>query len=146
MKKKILLRKLKGYYAIPHELLHVLAFHIIGKPCQYQWGDLSVKPLAQETLYERLFVSLLPFAVIFGTALFFILTWETLAMFINQHPEQYGDYLPWSFMVLLIGGLFLLYSTTSAEDLLNSYVLLFEKNKTNNPSPQPHHDTDPKQE
>ena len=141
----LLLRKLKGYYAIPHELLHVLAFRIISKPCQYQWGDLSVKPLAPETRYERLFVSLLPFAVLFGAALFFILTWQTLAMFINQQPEQYGDYLPWSFILLFIGGLFLLYSTTSADDLINSYVLLFDKQQADNPSPKPHHDTNPKQ-
>jgi len=58
-----LLHKLGGYYLIPHELLHVLAYRLIDKPCQYRWGDHQVVSSAPKTRSERLFVLLLPITI-----------------------------------------------------------------------------------
>jgi hypothetical protein len=36
--------QLNGYIAVPHELLHVAGYWLVGKPCQYRWGDAYVTP------------------------------------------------------------------------------------------------------
>jgi hypothetical protein len=57
---KTFFHKIGGYYLIPHELLHVLAYRLIGKPYDYQWGNYQVSSPAKMTRGERLFVLLLP--------------------------------------------------------------------------------------
>ena len=148
MKKQHLdfLNKLGGYYLIPHELLHVLAFRIIGKPCEYQWGNDYVRPLARETKRERIFVSLFPFAVIMGLGLFFGLLWVSSAFFIKIRPERYFiDGPTWHVIFLILCAWFIFYSGTAHGDLWHSYHLLFGHEETQDDSPKPQHRANDKQ-
>jgi hypothetical protein len=132
-------RKVGGYYAIPHELLHVLAFQLIGKPYSYKWGDHQVKPLAETTRPEKLFILLLPFVVCFGLGLLFHLFWIMSAFFITIPPERYFiDGPTWHFIFPNMVALFILYSGNSYGDLIRAYRLLFTQNEAQNNSPNPH--------
>ena len=137
MKKKIVLQKLGGYYLMPHELLHVLAYRIIGKPSQYQWGNYYVMPLGKMTRPQRLFTSLFPFIICLGTGLFFILTWMTIAFFYHQQPNPVNG-STWQPILLLFGIGLAFYSTTAEGDIMNSYHLLFTKEQSQNSRPKPH--------
>jgi len=131
--------KLGGVYVIPHELLHVLAYLLIDKPCRYRWGDYEVKPLAETTRREKLWVLLLPFGVCFGLGLLFHLLWIGSAFFIDLPPERYfSDGPTWHFIFPNIGALFILYSGNSYADLIRAYRLLFGKDQTDDNRPQPH--------
>ncbi len=48
---------------IPHELLHVLGYRLVGKRCLYRWGDDFVTPLGSIRRRERLVGALFPFGV-----------------------------------------------------------------------------------
>lgn len=138
---KPFLHKLGGYYLVPHELLHVLAYRIIGKSCHYQWGDYSVRPGATRTRKERIFISLLPFAVCWVFGLLFHILWILSAFFIKIPPERYFiDGPTWHLIFLILGGIFILYSGTAHYDLINSYHILFGKYEPDNVSPKPHGD------
>jgi len=141
MKNQILLHKLGGYYLIPHELLHVLAYRIIGKPCHYGWGNHYVKPLEKMTLPQRLFTSLFPFLSCFGVGLCFILAWMTLSFFANLQPDHPHD-LTWHMVLVLFGSGLAFYSTTAEGDIMNSYYLLFAKDKPQDYRPKQHGDSD----
>lgn len=58
-----LLNRIEGILLIPHELLHVIAFRLIGKRCQYSWGDVRVSVVEPLTYVEHLFTLALPLAV-----------------------------------------------------------------------------------
>jgi hypothetical protein len=134
-----LLYRLGGYYLIPHELLHVVAYKIIGKPYRYKWGDYYVRPLTNETPREALFVLLLPAAVCWILGLFFFSLWLLSAFFINVPPERYFiDGPTWHFIFPNIGSLFILYSGNSYGDIINAYRLLVGKDKAQDNSPEPH--------
>ena len=81
---KIIRHKLIGYYAIPHELLQVLAYRLIGKPYHYEWGSQYVRALAleAETRREKLFVLLFPLIVSWGLGFLCHLLWIISAFFI----------------------------------------------------------------
>ncbi|MDM8518525.1 DUF3267 domain-containing protein [Anaerolineales bacterium HSG6] len=130
-----MLYKLGGYYLIPHELLHVLGYWLIGKPCQYQWGDYCVRPLAQRTRNERLFIALLPFIICWGLGFFFYLLWLVLAISIQLPFKQYLLEAPrWHFLCPLFASLFIIYGGTAHGDLLTAYHLLFTKKELNDKS------------
>jgi hypothetical protein len=145
---KPFLRKLGGYYAVPHELLHVLAYRIIGKPCHYHWGDFHVRPLAPETetRHEKLFVLLLPFAVLLGSGLFCQFLWVMSAFFITLRPEQYFRNGPtWHLIFLILGAFLVLYASTAHIDLILAYRVLLGQDESQNQSPQPHREADHQQ-
>lgn len=75
-----LLYKLGGYYVIPHELLHVLAYRLIHKPCHYRWGDYRVYSTVQKTRGERLFILFFPLGICLALSLFFHFVWIILAL------------------------------------------------------------------
>ncbi|MDM8527822.1 DUF3267 domain-containing protein [Anaerolineales bacterium HSG24] len=132
------LHKLGGYYLIPHELLHVLAFRIIGKPCRYEWGNDYVRPLVKESKRERLFVSLFPFVTIMGLGLIFGLMWISSAFFINIRPERYFiDGPTWHVVFLILCALFIFYSGTAHGDLFSSYYILFGQDEIQDNRPKP---------
>lgn len=132
--------QLGGYYAIPHELLHVLAYRLIGKSCEYQWGNYYVKPLSETTQREKLFVLLLPFAVCWFFGILFHLLWIGSAFFIQMPPERYFiDGPTWHFIFPNIASLFILYSGNSYGDVFRAYRLLFGKDESQNNGPKPHH-------
>jgi hypothetical protein len=120
------LYKLEGYYLIPHELLHVLAYRLIGKPCDYRWGDHQVHGTAAKSRGERIFVLLLPFVTCWAFALFFHWLWVVLALSAQMPPEQYfsqeGPY--WHFIFPAIATLFILYSGTAYRDIRSVLQIL----------------------
>ncbi len=137
--------KVGGYYLIPHELLHVLAYRLIGKPCHYEWGAYYVRPLSKRTKWERLFTSLFPFGVCMGLGLLFHLLWVLSAFFIRMPPERYFiDGPTWHIIFIILGPLFVLYSGTAHGDLINSYLILFGEDEPQDERPEPHRDAEDK--
>ena len=136
---KQLLNKIGGYYLIPHELLHVVAYRIIGKPYRYRWGDYQIYSLAPKTRREKLFVLLFPFVVCWILGLFFYLIWFLLSLSAQLPPEQYFSAGPiWHFIFPVLAFLCILYSGTSYQDLIDVYGWLF-KHKAQYDSDQPHY-------
>jgi hypothetical protein len=127
---KIFFHKLGGYYLIPHELLHVLAYRLIGKPCEYKWGDYRVRSLARKTRPEKLFVLLFPFVACWGLGFFFGFLWVLSAFFIEMPPERYFiDGPTWHFVFPVLAFMFILYSGNGYGDVINAYRLLLTKDK-----------------
>jgi hypothetical protein len=142
-----LLYKLKGYYLIPHELLHVWGYRIIGKPCHYEWGDCRVVSLANRTRNERLFIGLLPLAVSWGFGFFFHFLWLISLIFLVPIPiERYLiDGPTWHIIFVLLGSVFVIYGGTAHADLINAYYLLFRKDYSENSNKEQHWQSDDKQ-
>ena len=134
--------KLGGYYLIPHELLHVLAYRIIGKRCQYQLGDYRVRSLQPKSRREKLFILLFPFVVCWALGFFFGALWLFSAFFINIPPERYFvDGPTWHIIFLALGALFILYGGTSHKDLVQAFGWLFVyKAEDDSPEPEQHPD------
>ena len=57
--RKPFLYKLEGHYLIPHELLHVLAYRIIGKPSPDQSQDED--QIAQASVHFQVSLDAIPF-------------------------------------------------------------------------------------
>jgi|JFJP01.1.fsa_nt_gi hypothetical protein len=134
-----LLHKLGGYYLIPHELLHVLAYRLIGKPCHYQWGDWRVTSLAQKSRREGLFVTLMPFVVPWSMGLVCYVIFFILSIATRLPPERYIYEAPWwHFIFPVISFIVITYTHTCWKDLLKAYWWLFTY-KADQDSPQPQH-------
>jgi len=122
-----LLYKVGGYYLIPHELLHVLAYRFIGKPCYYEWGDYQVSCPADRSRQEKLFVLLFPTVVCLGLGFFFHLLWGVSLLWAIRMPlEQYFfvDGPTWHFALPMIATLLIIYSGNGYGDIINGYRLL----------------------
>lgn len=135
-----LLHKLGGYYLIPHELLHVLAYRMIGKPCQYRWGDHQVHSLAKKSRREKLFVLLFPFTVCWILGLFFHFVWAILVISARMAPELYFSQGPkWHLIFPITATFFIIYSGTAHQDLIDAYAWLFKyKAHYDNDDPSDH--------
>lgn len=145
---KDFLHKLGGYYLIPHELLHVLAYRLIGKPCEYEWGEYFVRPLASRTKGQRLFVLLLPFVTCWVLAFFFHFLWILSALLVIQMPlDKYFlvEGPTWHFAFPIIGTLCIIYSGTAHGDLISTYYVLVGKDKSHEDGYKPHQQTKNKQ-
>lgn len=135
---KQILYKLGGYYLVPHELLHVLAYRLINKPCQYKWGDYEVKSLAPKNKREKLFVLLFPFVTCWILGGIFIGLWLLSAFFITIPPKRYFiDGPTWHFGFMIMAMVCIIYSGTAHQDLIDAYGWLF-KYKASYDSPKPH--------
>ncbi len=128
--------KLGGYYLIPHELLHVLAFRLIGKSCHYQWGDRRVQFPAKLSRRERLFVLLLPGVTTLLLGIFFhMLGFFSYALWvlststaeISPGRDELLQFPLWYLAFLVIASLFILYSGTAYRDVRVALRLLFEE-------------------
>ena len=66
-----MLWKVEGYLLIPHELLHVAAYRLIGRRCSYRLGDSYVKHIEHCTVRQYpfclLFTSFRQYATCFPT-------------------------------------------------------------------------------
>lgn len=121
------LLKLRGYYLIPHELLHVLAYRLLGKRCRYRWGDDRVHPLVSLTRPERLFILLLPLVACWILGLAFHILWIFLAISARMPLEFYFFAGPrWHFLAPALATLCILYSGTAYRDIRVALRLLFE--------------------
>jgi hypothetical protein len=125
-----LLWKLDGYLLIPHELMHVIAYRMIGKRCAYQFGDHSVKALEDRTLNERLFCLLLPFIVNGLAVLMLAGVWMGIYVIARYpiDPFAYFAAAPWWHRSLFFGWAILLaYTVTCVWDVQLAARLITEK-------------------
>ncbi len=67
--------RIEGWILVPHELLHVAAYRLIGKPCRYQLGDVMVQGSEPKTWREQLLVLLFPLTVMLALLLLTTASW-----------------------------------------------------------------------
>jgi len=124
-------RSVEGLLLIPHELLHVLAYRLINKPCRYHLGECWVESLSPLPRRQELFVTLFPLAVTLGISLILYgLTWFTLAYLIlpslTPPIQSYWHDVPrWHFTLVMAAWLTTCYSSVAVKDIANAYRLLF---------------------
>lgn len=127
---QLMLWKIEGYLVIPHELLHVLAYRMIGKKCAYQLGEHYVHALEPRTLGEKLFVLLFPLFVIGGLGLGLIWIWAALYVSAGYpaNPIHYFGVAPGWHQCLWVGAvILLLYTSSSLFDVIIAGRLLLQK-------------------
>lgn len=111
-----------GYFAIPHELLHVAGYRLVGYRCDYRWGQTHVTPRGPMALRERLIGGLLPFSV-FMTVFLGCTALSGLAYHQFLHDQATFDLIFWTGLALLFG----VYVGTTVDDLRQSYLLILDK-------------------
>jgi hypothetical protein len=114
--------QLNGYIAVPHELLHVAGYWLVGKPCQYRWGDAYVTPEKHLKLWEHLVGLLFPFIICSGL---FVISGILSAFAYREvvREESLSGFLFWTSLALVSGG----YAGTAIGDLRKAYLLIFNK-------------------
>lgn len=125
-----MLWKIDAYLAIPHELLHILAYRLVGKQCRYRIGDRFVHPLEPRTLGERLFILLFPLLVTGSVALGLACLWAATYVLAGYPPEpaEYFRIAPvWHQLLLAASVILMLYSGSSMIDLMTAFRLLLQK-------------------
>ena len=116
--------RLEGYFLIPHELLHVAGYRLVGRKCRYHLGNPFVTPLEPMTRREELVGLLFPFVVF--VSLFLLLTvLSGLIPFIVNRQE--GNGLLWVGLLGLPAFLAGVYACTTVEDLRRAYLILANK-------------------
>ncbi len=137
-----MLWKLDGYLVIPHELLHVLAYRLIGKRCAYQWGDHAVNSLEDRTINQRLFCLLFPLLVNSLVVLLLLSIWFVTYITARYpiNPLEYLQTAPTWHHVLFFGWtLAMTYAGTCLWDVIFASRLLMEKLSQKPPdNPQEH--------
>ena len=71
----MILFKLSTYIGLPHALLHMLAYRLIGKPCVLEIDQRRVRALADRTPREIAFVRMFPSLVTGSLALTLLVIW-----------------------------------------------------------------------
>jgi hypothetical protein len=114
--------RLGGYLLIPHELLHILGFRLVGKRCNYRWGNNYVTPLGSMSRWERLVGMLFPFVVF---AILFIIGAVWVGLAYGQAVRE-GSFFRFIFGLILLQ-IIALYAGSTLLDLRNAYLLIFNK-------------------
>lgn len=113
---------LEGYLLIPHELLHVFGYWLVGKRCRYRWGQSYVTPLEPLARWQDLVGTLFPFttfAILFlGCAVL-----SSFAYGHALHSHEYGWFIIWTGLAFIAG----LYAGTAIGDLRNAYLVITQK-------------------
>jgi hypothetical protein len=133
-----MIQKLDGYLAIPHELLHVLAYRIVGKKYRYQFGSHFVQSLEARSFGEKLFILLFPLIIIGGLGLGMMLLWTMLYILIDYpvDPILYFRIAPlWHKLLWVCSVILLLYSGSTFNDVRASVQLLSQKMSQKPPHP-----------
>jgi hypothetical protein len=137
-----LLWKLDGCLVIPHELLHVAAYRLIGKRCSYQLGDHGVNSLEERTLRERLFCLLFPFLVNSLVVFLLVSVWFVTYIMARYplNPLEYFQAAPLWHRLLFLGWFGAMnYAGTCLWDVIFAGRLLMEKLSQQPPeNPQKH--------
>src|SRR5262245_59900989 len=114
--------RLGGYLLIPHELLHLVGFRLVGKRCAYRWEQSYVTPLEPMARWQLLVGRLFPFAIF--TLLFVGCT--VLAGLAYQEARQSHAFF-WFLFWLGSMHIFALYAGTTLVDLRSAYLVLVNK-------------------
>lgn len=120
------LRKSIGYFFLPHELLHVAGYRLVGKNCRYHPGDWSVKPEPGLTRKQRLVGLLFPVVICtLAGAQFLFVGMLAIRLYL-------GAIVPlWVLLAglpcTLLGVWALLNATASGSDLIHAYYLIRNK-------------------
>ncbi|HEX9922988.1 MAG TPA: hypothetical protein VGD99_10020 [Anaerolineae bacterium] len=119
-----MITRIEGYLLIPHELLHVIGYRLVGQRCTYRWGDHQVRPAGPMLRRERLVGLLFP-VVTCVAAWLILLPLSGVAFF-------YGG-MKGVIILTMLASLALIYAFASIGDLRQAYLLLYEQ--------EPHHKT-----
>ncbi len=114
--------RLTGYLLIPHELLHLSGYRLVGKRCRYRWGEAYVTPLDTMARWQNLVGTLFPFTIF---ALVF-LTSGILSSLAYGNALQHGEYgwfIVWTGLAFTAG----LYAGTAIGDLRSAYLMIADK-------------------
>jgi hypothetical protein len=114
--------RLEGYFLIPHELLHVLGYWLVGIECKYHWGEPYVIPLGEKTGRKRLVGLLLPF-VVFTLILLISAVISGFAFAWFKHGSSPFWFAFWVGASLLAG----VYAGSAIFDLRDAYLLIYDK-------------------
>jgi hypothetical protein len=117
-----LFKRLEGYLLIPHELLHVLGYRLVGQPCEYRWGDSFVTPTHSMTRRQDLI------GMLFPSVIFFILVtvFGLLAGFAAEAAVREGK-LFWFIFWLALTYITGIYLGSTLVDLRRAYLLIVGK-------------------
>lgn len=116
------LSPVEGYILIPHELLHIVGYRLVGIRCKYQWGGRSVKPIGSMTQKMRLVGMLFPFAI-FGVGFLICAVASGLAFLQILCGGPIGWFILWTGLALVFG----VYTGTATTDLRQAYLLVHNK-------------------
>lgn len=114
--------RLEGYLLIPHELLHVAGFWLVGRQCHYRWGQPFVTPLESMARWQHLVGCLFPF-VIFGLLSLIL---ALLTPVVYSYARQNDAWL-WLALLLILLQITGLYLGSTLLDLRNAYLLIVNK-------------------
>ena len=114
--------RIGGYLAIPHELLHIIGFRLVGQRCVYQWGQPHVTPLGSIPAWKRLVGRLFPFAV-FLTLLIVFTILSGLAYSQALRSGSFFWFILWTSLAYVAG----MYAGSTVGDLRRAYLLIFNK-------------------
>jgi hypothetical protein len=114
--------RLGGYLLIPHELLHLLGFRLVGKRCAYRWGQPHVTPLEPMARWQLMVGRLFPFIVF--TLLFGGCT--VLAGLAYGEARQSNSFF-WFLFWLGLMQILALYAGTTLVDLRSAYLVFVNK-------------------
>jgi hypothetical protein len=115
-------RRLGGYILIPHELLHVLGYRLVGQPCHYRWGESYITPPQSVSRNRKLVGMLLPFVSFLSlTIISGILSGFAIRGLIQE--GQFFWFIFWLGLTHLAG----FYMATTLGDLRQAYLLLTQK-------------------
>ena len=115
-----MIARIEGYLLIPHELLHVLGYRLVGKHCLYQWGKRYVTTVDPMTRNEELVGLLFPFAVCMAIWLI-LLPVPFVALFFGG--------LAWAVGLSILFSVPFIYAFASIGDLRQAYLLILNKPK-----------------
>jgi len=113
---------LGGYFLIPHELLHILGFWLVGKQCRYQWGNNYVTPIGPLTYREQLVGTLFPFCIFLIIVVFSGIL-SGLAYEQGLHTGSFFWFGFWTSLTVVAG----IYAGTAIIDLRKAYLLIVNK-------------------
>ena len=120
-----ILDRLEGILLIPHELLHVAAYRLIGKGCQYRLGAPFVQRAASINRAERLFVLLFPTAIAGVAAVVFFLLWAFTALALAAKDPIYPLQAPaWHVVIGVSFAVASVYAASGTGDVVTAVRLL----------------------
>jgi hypothetical protein len=113
-----MITRIEGYLLIPHELLHIVGYRLVGKQCRYRWGDCFVTPIGSMTQKEELVGLLFPFVVCL-TLWLILLPLPLAALFVGG--------VGWAITLSVIFSIPLTYAFTAIGDLRRAYLIITDK-------------------